>query len=184
LPVDINRILSTGGKPRVTLLRLCVMSVQMEPVFVFLTQEYRLRPTCDAALALFDVFCAPGAPARIQVRDAPAVTDLQFFAHIRSMRQQRDWLMQPPQEDEPGNGIPIIAPSLHLFDGIARVLQDDPDGSYARLGREFDPERSAEQHLPGGRMNSGQRYFVNYVWRPMARPRLVDAGFWRIAIIE
>jgi hypothetical protein len=184
LPADINRILSSGGNPRIALLQLCVMSVQMEPVFVFLTQEYRLRPTRDAALALHDVFCAPDAPAKIQLRGVPAPMDVSFISYIRSIRQQRDQLMQPQQDDEAGSGIPITAPHLHLFDNIARAVQDDPDGSYARLGKQYDPQLAPAQHLPGGRMNAGQRHFVNNVWRPIARPRLVEAGFWRIAVIE
>lgn len=183
LPVDINRILAAGDKQRIALLRLCVMSVHMEPVFVFLTQEYRLRPTHDAALALYDVFCAPDAPARIQARDMLAPRDLRLLAVIRSIRQQRDQMMQPEQ-DEPESGIPITTPHRHLFDGIARAVQDDPGGSYARLGAQFDPQLSPEQHLPGGSMSAAQRHFVNYVWRPLARPRLVEAGFWRIAVIE
>jgi hypothetical protein len=183
LPVDIDRILAAGGKQRIALLRLCVMSVQMEPVFVFLTQEYRLRPTHDAALALYDVFCAPDAPARIEARDMLAPRDLGLVSAIRSIRQQRDQMRQPEQ-GEPESGIPITTPHRHLFDGIARALQDAPSGSYARLGSEFDPRLSPEQNLPGGRMSAAQRHFVNYVWRTIARPRLVEAGFWRIADIE
>jgi hypothetical protein len=183
LPVDIDRILALGGKQRIALLRLCVMSVQMEPVFVFLTQEYRLRPTHDAALALYDVFCAPDAPARIEARHMLAPRDLGLLSAIRSIRQQRDRMLQPEQAD-PEGGISITTPHRNLFDAIARALQENPGGSYARLRSEFDPQLSPEQNLPGGRMNAAQRHFVNYVWRPLARPRLVEAGFWRIANIE
>jgi hypothetical protein len=183
LPADINRILAAGGKQRIALLRLCVMSVQMEPVFVFLTQEYRLHPTHDAALALYDVFCAPDAPAGIEARDMLSPRDLRLLSVIRAIRQQRDQMMQPEQ-GEPEGRIPITTPHRHLFDGIARAVQDDPGGSYARLGSQFDPQLSPEQNLPGGRISAAQRHFVNFVWRPLARPRLVEAGFWRIAVIE
>lgn len=159
------------------------MSVQMEPVFVFLTQEYRLRPTHVAALALYDVFCVPDAPARIQARETLAPGDLGLLSVIRSLRQQRAQMMQP-EPAEPAGGIPITTPHRHLFDSIARAVQNDPSGSYARLGRQFDPGLSPEQHLPGGSMSAAQRHFVNYVWRPLARPRLVEAGFWQIAVIE
>ncbi len=159
------------------------MSIQMEPVFAFLTQEYRLRPTHDAALALYDVFCAPEAPARIRARDMLPPRDLRLLSAIRSIRQQRDQMMRP-LEGEPDGGVRITTPHRHLFDGIARAVENDPNGNYARLGNQFDPQLSPEQHLPGGTMNAAQRHFVNYVWRPLARPRLVEGGFWRVAVIE
>src|SRR5712672_724135 len=82
--VDIGRILTEGDKQRIALLRFCVMSVQMEPVFGFLVQEYRLRPACDAALALYDIFCAADAPARIHAPGVLAPMDLRVPAMIRS----------------------------------------------------------------------------------------------------
>jgi hypothetical protein len=33
-------------------------------------------------------------------------------------------------------------------------------------------------------MNAAQQHFVERVWRPVARPELVAAGFWQIANIE
>lgn len=52
------------------------------------------------------------------------------------------------------------------------------------LASRYDPELEPEMNLPGGKLNAGQRYFVDKVWRPLARPRLVAAGFWQIATID
>jgi hypothetical protein len=181
--VDIAEILTRGGAPRIALLRYCVMAVTMEPVFVFLTQEYRLRPTHAAALALYDVFCAPDAPARIKARAALPPRNLALVAAIRGIRQQWDYLQGagPLREDA---GVSITTPYRNLFDPIARSVQSDAEGAFARLELSFDPELSPQENLPGGRMNAGQRHFVEKLWQPLVRPRLVAAGFWRIANIE
>ena len=33
-------------------------------------------------------------------------------------------------------------------------------------------------------MTQAQRHFVENVWKPQIRPRLVDAGFWQMQTIE
>jgi len=71
-----------------------------------------------------------------------------------------------------------------LFDPIARSVQNDAEGAFARLELRFNPQLSPHENLPGGRMNAGQRYFVEKIWQPVVRRRLVTAGFWRIANIE
>jgi len=180
--VDIGRILTEGGRQRIALLRFCVMSVQMEPVFVFLTQEYHFQPTHDAALALYDVFCAPDAPARIYAPDVLPPRDLRVLTMIRLVRQQSVQMKQPEQQELDAE-VRISTPQRYLFDLIARAVQDDPNGGFARLSDRFDPHMSPVQNLPDGRMNAGQRYFLNNVWLPIVRPRLVSAGFWRVATI-
>src|SRR5437867_2774371 len=84
LEMHLTEILAKGGEQRVALLRYCVMSITMEPVFVFLAQEYRLRPTHAAALALYDVFCARDALARIGVMEALPPRNLQLQAAVES----------------------------------------------------------------------------------------------------
>lgn len=181
--VATTEVLTRGGAPRIALLRYCVMSVTMEPVFVFLTQEYRLRPTHVAALALYDVFCAPDAPARIKARDALPPRNLALVAAMRSIRQQWNYLQGTgdPQEEA---SISITTPYKNLFDPVARSVQNDTKGAFARLELQFDPRLSPQENLPGGNMNAGQRHFVEKIWQPVVRPRLVAAGFWHIANIE
>jgi len=159
------------------------MSVTMEPVFVFLTQEYRLRPTHIAALALYDLFCAPDAAARIKAAQALPPRNLALLATIRSIRQQWDYL-QRTQEPREEAGISITTPYRNLFDPIARSVQNDPEGAFSWVQLHFDPGLSPQENLPGGKMNAGQRYFVEKIWQPVVRPRLVAAGFWHIANIE
>jgi len=181
--VDVAEILTRGGASRIELLRYCVMSVTMEPVFVFLTQEYRLRPTHVAALALYDVFCAPEASARIKGGDVLPPRNLVLVAAIRSIRQQWDYL-QGAGEPREEAGVSITTPYRNLFDPVARSVQNDAKGAFARLELRFNPQLSPQENLPGGKMNAGQRYFVEKIWQPVVRPRLVTAGFWHIANIE
>jgi hypothetical protein len=181
--VDVTDILVKGGERRVALLRYCVMSVTVEPMFVFLTQEYRLRPTHIAALSLYDVFCAPDAPARVRALDLLPPRNLSLVMATEAIRQQWAWLQRPEQPEE-GPTVSITMPHRNLFDPLAHSLQKNPDGHFLQLGSRYDPLLSAQQNLPGGKLNAAQRHFVDNVWRPVARPRLVAAGFWQVANIE
>lgn len=179
----IDEILSAGGERRVAFLQLCVMSVTMEPMFVFLAQAYRLRPTHVGALALYDVFCAPDAPARIRALHVLPPRHLRLLSAIQVIRRQ--WAqMQSEEVPDEGSSVPITVPHRHLFDFVTEALLADPDGHYARLSRTFDPQRTPQQNLPGGKMSEAQRRFREKIWVPVARPRLVAAGFWQIGAIE
>lgn len=181
--VDIEEILRRGGEVRVGLLRHCVLSGTMEPLFVFSVQEYRLRPTHLAALALYDVFCAAGAPARIRAPKVLPPYDLRIHAAIQVIRTQWARLQSPGGEDE-ASTVPITTPHKNLFEPVAEALRGDPQGGYRALARRYDPTRSPHENLPGGRMSASQRYFLEKIWQPVARPRLVAAGFWQLASIE
>ena len=174
---SIEALLRQGGERRIELLRFCVMSVTMEPVFIYLTNEYRMRPSNDAALALYDVFCAPGAPARINALPALPPRNLQLSAAIDSIRMQCRKLATENKA--------LTTPSpRYLFDFVVESVTKDTRGSVARLQRRYDPSRSAIENLPGGRMTPGQSAFVERIWKPIVRPQLVISGFWRIETIE
>ena len=180
---NVVEILSRGGEGRIALLRYSVMSITPEPLFLFLVQEYRLRPTHLSALALYDVFCAPGVAARVRSPAALPPRDLYLSAATGSIRKQ--WaVLQSPEQPEDGLRTSTTVPHRNLFDRLAAELQQDPDGALARVARQYDPGRTPHQNLPGGRMNAAQKHFVDKVWRPVARPTLVAAGFWQIATIE
>ncbi len=181
--VNIGEILVKGGEERVALLRYCVISVTMEPLFVFLTHEYRLRPTHLAALALYDVFCAPHAPARLGTLDVLPPRNLALKAAVESIRQQSAHLQSPRAPDD-GATVSIATPHRNMFDFVVDSVQGDPTGRFARVGNQYDPGLAPHRNLPGGRMSAAQRHFVERIWRPLARPRLVAAGFWRIANVE
>lgn len=181
-PAEIDKILARGGKPRVALLQYCVMSVQIDPVFLFLVQEYRMRPAHDAAVALHDVFCAPGAPARMCTFSIMPSLGSRLDAAVRPLREQLNQ-MRPPEQSEPGTGVPLTTPYRHLFDFVAHALRSNPRGDYARVGNAFDLRLTPAENLPGGKMNSAQRHFVENIWRASAKPRLFEAGFWQVADI-
>jgi hypothetical protein len=182
-PTYIDEALAAGGERRIALLRFCVMSVTMEPVFVMLAQEYRLRPTHAAAVALYDIFCAPDAPARMRARDLLPPRDLRLMSATHWIRRQLAQMQSPVPPDE-GWTVPITVPHRDLFDFIVDRLRNDPEGHIARLARSYDPRRSPEENLPGGNMSESQRRFREKIWLPLARPRLVAAGFWQVGTIE
>ena len=180
--IDIPEILTRGGAQRIAFLRYCVLSVSMEPVFVFLVQEYRLRPGHAAALALFDVFCARQAPARLPAHELLPPRELLVEAAIARIREQWTQMRAPEPPDE-DSAISITTPLRNLFDAIVRGVQQDASGRLARLSSTYDPRLTPEENLPGGKLTAGQRYFVEKVWQPVVKPRLAGGGFWPIANI-
>jgi hypothetical protein len=181
--INVSDILRRGGEQRIALLRYCVMSVAMEPVFVFLAGEYRLRPTHAGALALYDLFCAADAPTRIQTPGALPPRSMRLVSAIHSIREHGPQA-QLPQPSEGLVHISSTIPSRCLFDPIVDSLLQDPNGRLAQVSSEFDLEITPKQQPPGGKMSPSQRHFLEAVWLPIARPRLVGAGYWQIANIE
>jgi hypothetical protein len=179
--IPIETLLERGGEHCIALLRYCVISVTMEPLFVYLAKDYSARPSHPGALALYDVFCAPQTPARIDARSALPPCNLRLTSIIDAIRMQWQQLQEPVRVE---NRVPVTAPFRNLFDPVVETLVKDPRGRIARLRRRYDPSRSPLDNLPGGAMTPGQRAFVERVWKPVARPRLVAAGFWRIETIE
>jgi len=62
-------------------------------------------------------------------------------------------------------------------------VQQDAQRRLTRISSTYDPTLTPEENLQGGRLNAGQRQFVENVWHPILKPRLVRAGFWRIATV-
>ena len=85
---SIQQILSAGGEVSIALMQYCVRSVTMEPLFVFLSREYRLRPAHAGALALYDVFCAPDAPARIGAANLLPPHNMTLAFSVNAIRRQ------------------------------------------------------------------------------------------------
>jgi hypothetical protein len=171
VPIDTEREMERGGKVLLDFLTYCVMAFRMEPVFAYLARDYRLRPTSAGAVALHDVFLAPAASARLRAV-APHLPplDLRMEREVRSLRPLS------PGEPPPDH----VAAPRHLFDGLLQRMGEEESNPILLPGLDFDPARTPEANLPGGRMTQGQRAFVERVWQPGLRPRLVAAGFWRI----
>jgi hypothetical protein len=180
--IDIGEILARGGAPRIAFLRYCVLSISMEPVFVFLAQEFRLRPGHAAALALFDVFCARQAPARLPASEFLPPRELLLEAAIAGIRAQ--WMqMQSPVPPDEDAALAVATPARTLFDAVSSGVRTDAHGRLAELSATYDPLLTPEENLPGRKINAGQRHFVERVWQPIVKPQLGRAGFWQIATV-
>jgi hypothetical protein len=167
--IDINDLFAKGGKPLIDFLDYCVRSVQTDPLFLFLVQEYRNGPTARKAVALFEMTCARDAPAQISTARALYLYDARLADMMRSLAAQ-------------SAATPAPLPPKFLFDSVAAGLEKN-SASLPKIRRSYRPDRTPVENLPGGKMSPAQRHFVERVWQPVVRPRLTAAGFWRIATI-
>jgi len=163
--VDVNDVFRRGGKELIDLLSFCVFSVRFDALFAFLAGEFRALPTPEKGVALFDVFCAHAAPARISAAG-----------------------VLPPIDSRLKHAVDPFRPSVgrapvprYLFDHVTDSLEQASPNWRAKLSEAYDPTVSPMENLPGGKMTQGQQAFVDNVWRPGLRPHLVAAGFRRIA---
>lgn len=166
MAIDFDEVTARGGKDLIDVLNYCARSVQMDPVFAFLAGEYRMSPTVSKAIALYDVFIAPTAPARIEAPDLLPPRDLSLAALIEKLR-----VPSPPP------------PAKHIFDALDDCVRKNRRGAIARIKRRYNLKRTPTENLPGGKMTAGQRRFLENVWQPRVRSALVRAGFRRIANI-
>ena len=180
MPVDLDEIFSRGGKELIDLLDYAVRAVKPDLLFVFLVQEYRLLPTAPKVVALYDIFCAPQAPARLSAAEMLPPASLQMDVAVRLVRLN----LSQVEAARAGASVapPLILPPKFLFDAIALHLWKKSP-SLRSIKRRYQPRRTPVANLPGGRMNAGQRFFVDKVWEPNLRPRLVAAGFRRMGCI-
>jgi hypothetical protein len=181
--VDLEGLFRKGGKELLGLLSFSVCSIQLEPLFVFLAQEYRLAPTAARALALYDVFCTPESPGRIRADAVLPPYDLRLVRDTTPLRVSLT--PAPPGADAPGSPPPPqrpLLPPAYLFDFVVEHLKRQTDGPLQAVAAEYDPERTPAQNL-GGRLNASQRFFVDKVWQPRLRPQLTAAGFWRVGVV-
>jgi hypothetical protein len=185
--IDIDETLTRGGRERIDLLRYCVISQQMEPLFLFLATEYRLRPAHAAALALFDMFVAADAPARLAAYELLPPRELALGAEVAKIRERWTAMQAPAQpSDAEADGDVRTSPSWPprmLFDTLVQGIRSDARGNLVALSGAYDPQLTPEQNLPGGKMSATHRQFVERVWQPIVRPRLTSAGFWQVGTI-
>jgi hypothetical protein len=178
--IDLDELLSGGGKALINLLQYSVLSVQLEPLFVCLVQDYRGHATVARAGALFDVFLAASAPARIRADAVLPPRDPRLDAAVHSWRERQAALAGPPL---PGQRPVGLLPPRQLFDAVVAHLREQPDGPLRQIARSYDSARTPHENLPGGRVSAGGRFFLDKVWQPHVRPVLVAAGFHRVAAL-
>jgi len=176
MPIDLDDVFSRGGAELIEALNYCVRSVQMDPIFAFLVDEYRVSPTAAKAIALYDLFLAPNAPARINAAEHLPPRELGLQVLIQSFRRGSG-----PQPA----AVPTlqVQPGKFVFDAVALHLRKNRRGAIAKIKRRYNPKLSATENLPGGKMTVGQKRFVEQIWQRRVRPALVGAGFRRIANI-
>jgi hypothetical protein len=77
---------------------------------------------------------------------------------------------------------PLFFPAKFLFDFVDQHLRKK-SAALRSIKRRYRPDRSPIANLPGGKMNAGQRQFVDKIWGPALRPWLIAAGFRRLTAI-
>ncbi len=177
--LDIPATLNQGGAGSVALLQFCLRSGQLEPLFLALVNEYRQKPNHLAALTLYDLFCAPNAPARLSVVQVLPPQDLKLAGMVPLLRAQ--WTqMQAREAVDEEKRLHIAQPQRALFDSVVAALPT----AFAVVAQQFDPEKRVNDCLPGGSLSAGQRNWINQVWLKQVRPKLTSAGFWRVGTLE
>ncbi len=177
MPRDAIDILVHGGKACVEFLQFSLFSARPDGVFVFLTHEFAVRPTARGAVALYDLFLAPGAPARVSAEAALPPRNLALPAAVAPLRATFDRLATfTPTEESPAPP-PVPIPPRHLFDAVVDALHE----SVVAVVAEFDPDKGPVGSLPNGRLTAPQRAWVETVWCKRVRPQLVAAGFGRVS---
>ena len=186
---DLMAIFQRGGVDALNLMQYCVRAVDLDPLFVALVRESYLRPSHLGLLALYDCFCAPHAPGKLSISETLAANELRLQSQAENVRtewQQMQQMMQAPVEQtvdgESAARQRSTVPYRSMFDALLPHLQQS--AKWQATSQRYKPELSPHQNLPGGEMTPVQLHFVTRVWRPVIRPRLVAAGFWRIATIE
>lgn len=180
MPINLDEFFSGGGKELIDLLDYGVRAVQADLLFIFLVQEYRQHPTTPKAVALYDIFCAPHSPVRLSAAERLPPIHLQIEVALRPLRS--NLALVAAARASAAVAPPLILPPKFLFDAIDLHLREK---SLALRGvlRRYRPQRTPLANLPGGKMNAGQRHFVEKVWEPKLRPLPVGAGFRRMGSI-
>ncbi|WP_182870397.1 hypothetical protein [Stieleria mannarensis] len=198
MPICTKTCFQQGGRELIELLTHCVLSFNTDVLFLYLTREYQFRPQAVGAVALYDVFCAPQAPARISDTSLLPPSDLRLGQTIDDLRRalqlaagdrhasqkNADAKCSGGEADHdmaPAPAVPL--PPHFLFDSIAARLSAPENPKLSSLEKGYDPKLTPHENLPGGKLSAGGRAFVDHVWTPRIRPYLVASGFWRLATV-
>ena len=183
MPIDLQLTFRSGGKQLIDLLDYCIRSVQIDPLFLFLVQEYRNGPTAAKAVALYELFCAPNALAKISANKLLTIRLQGAISQLKASLQPPPAVPQPdPQNIEP---IPVRQPLLppkYLFEFVTNAVLEESD-YLIQIEQHYQPDRTPIENLADGKMTMAQRHFVDKIWEPIVRPQLVQAGFWGIASV-
>jgi hypothetical protein len=175
LALNFDQVFSRGGKNLVSMLQYAVRSANVDLLFIYLAGEFRQAPTAAKALALYRVFCGPRAPARLSVP-----THSQLASAIRPF----EVAAATGQGVAVGVGVPAARAPVprYLFDLLVAELKKNSKHLRAAR-RNYRMRKSPAENLPFAQLTEWQRHFAEYVWKPIVRPALVEAGFWRVSSI-
>ena len=187
MSANVEQIFERGGRDLVNLLEYCVLSVKKDVLFLYLAGQYRLRPGAVSVVALYDLFCANDAPARISVNASLPPFDRRLEQAIVPFRHAVQWIgdaaRRAGKEVESEGPLPPLLPPRYLFDSILQSLTVVDSSQIQDIHANYDPALTPHENLPGGKLTVGGRAFVDNVWLPVVRPRLVSAGFWGVAAV-
>lgn len=173
--MKLDAELERGGKSQIDLLGFCVNRRRVDVLFYFLVREYRLFPTWLAAWVLYEEFCLENSAARLSVVTTDRDLPVSFVNSIAVIQQNLEAYFELPEDERvPLNRLP--RPDRSLFDFWIERMKRHPAAPLDAAMRDYEARDAATS----GAMDA---HFLNEIWRPRVRPRLVAAGFWRIATI-
>lgn len=154
-------------------LEFCIRAGGMEPLFIRLVGEYREAPTICKAVALYDIFCAPCAPAKVNADPLLPPFDMRIQKAMRPIKL--NWTrLQAAFVFGPSTHICSKAPSRSLFDGIVDYLANSE--TVRDLKRRYR-EVVAEGEGRFAPIDHFQQHFLERIWNPIISPHLLAAGF-------
>ena len=69
---------------------------------------------------------------------------------------------------QPSESLPshVLLPPRYLFDAVVQKLISDQREMISQVEQAYEPALTPHENLPGGRLQAGQRAFVDNVWLP------------------
>ena len=161
-------------------LEFCVSTGEMEAVFLHLVEEYRAAPAISKAVALYDIFCAPCAPAKVRADAVLPPNDMRIQNAMRPIKL--NWTrMQAAFVFGPTTHISNTPPPRSLFDALARHIAKSGDFQNIKARYRAWLSDGNSDDTPS---NEVQRHFLERIWQPIIRPHLVAAGFFELPAAE
>lgn len=176
---EMDRIFKAGGGKAINFLNYCVLSAQIDPLFIYLVeQEYRSHPSKKRATALYDVFCDTDAPLRVNADQFLPPVDRSLVYSMQSVRLDQ---MAAAEKNTVSRKVTALfgarKPEKGMFDRVVGALRGVGNESTLQdVCKKYDPSLGPLENL-GGEMSNIQRSYVRTSWVGNARPILVGAGF-------
>ena len=177
MPVSLEEVYQQESRLRLEFLQYCIFTKRLEGIFLHAAAQFRSHYTIDKALALYDCFCAEKAPARLGYPQFLPPMNQSISWTVQRIRQSMKLASEfVPSEEEPDPPV-IVQPHRYLFEPLEKAMWLDPNSSARQAASEFNPELTALENLPDGRLTMDQRRFVSEVWFQLLRPALSSAGY-------